>query len=430
MRQEKLLMLGSSTGTREVLQYARRIGVRTIVADYLPREQSPAKQLADEAWDIDAADLDALEAGCRANHVTAVFAATSEFCLDQAKELCARLRLPFYASEEGWRCARDKERFKQVCVRCGAAVPKQFFVDEQVREADLQDVRFPVIIKPVDSSAQQGQSVCHTPEELAAGCRKAREVSPSGRILVEEYLTGTEVGVFFFLYEGQLMITATTESMPFVVNGRMNFGFGLHRSQFHEDVIRQERKLLEKITRQMGCRNGVGFVQMIRRDGVYHYLELGYRLDAIASWTFARRFRGHSTLELMVELALGHDLKLDLERDADPEDGSCVSGAYPIWAKEGTVARIEGLDAVQAMDGVTVFLQNYHVGDTVKGVDNMRQIAFSILIEAAGYPEIGQRVAQINRTLRMMDENGKNLLMAYTEFDAYFASAEQTEHNI
>ena len=60
----------------------------------------------------------------------------------------------------------------------------------------------------------------------------------------------------------------------------------------------------------------------------------------------------------------------------------------------------------------------------------MRQIAFSILIEAAGYPEIGQRVAQINRTLRMVDENGKNLLMAYTEFDAYFASVEQTEHNI
>ena len=33
MTQEKLLMLGGSTGTREVLQYAREIGVTTIVAD-------------------------------------------------------------------------------------------------------------------------------------------------------------------------------------------------------------------------------------------------------------------------------------------------------------------------------------------------------------------------------------------------------------
>lgn len=423
MRQETLLLLGGSTGTREIIQYAKQIGVKTIVTDYLPTERSIAKQMADEAWNIDAADLDALEHACRERQVTAVFAATSEFCLDQAKALCARLDLPFYASEEGWRCARDKQRFKQVCIRSGAAVPQQFVIDEELREEELAAVRWPVIVKPVDSSAQQGLSVCHTAEELAAGCRKAREVSGSSRFLVEEYLTGTEVGIFFFLYEGQLMITATTESMPFVVNDRMNFGFGLHRSQFHEEVIAKEQAHLEEIMRRMNCRNGAGFVQTIRRDGIYHYLEFGYRLDAIASWTFARRFRGKSTLELMVELALGHDLALDLARDADKQDGEPVSGAYPIWAKPGKVAAIEGLDVVKAMDGVTVFLENYHVGDTVLAVDNMRQIAFSILIAAAGYTEIGQTVDRINRVLRMLDENGENLLIAYTGFDAYFAAS-------
>lgn len=422
MTQEKLLMLGGSTGTREVLQYAREIGVTTIVADYLPAPKNPAKQLADEAWDMDAADLDALETACRKKHVTAVFAATSEFCLDQAKALCARLGLPFYASEEGWRCARDKERFKQVCIRCGAAVPKQFFVDEEVRKSDLDDIRFPVIIKPVDSSAQQGLSVCHTPEELVKGCRKAREISHSGRILVEEYLTGTEVGIFFFLQEGKLVITATTESLPFVVNGRTNFGFGLHRSQFHEDVIRQEQRHLEDIMRDMNCRNGVGFVQTIRRDGVYHYLEFGYRLDSIASWTFARRFCGRTTLELMTELALGHSLALDLTRDADPEVDASVSGAYPIWVNAGKIVRIEGLDEIKAMNGVTVFLENYHAGDTVLAVDNMRQIALSILIGAPSYAEIGRVIDRINRTLRIVGEDGENMAMAYTGFDDYFSA--------
>ena len=56
----KVLLLGSSTGSIEIIKYLRTQDIYLIVSDYLPVEQSPAKMLADEIWDISTADVDLL----------------------------------------------------------------------------------------------------------------------------------------------------------------------------------------------------------------------------------------------------------------------------------------------------------------------------------------------------------------------------------
>ena len=58
---DKLLLLGIDTSTKYILQYARSIGVYTIISDMYPADLSPVKRLADENWQIDIKDLDRLE---------------------------------------------------------------------------------------------------------------------------------------------------------------------------------------------------------------------------------------------------------------------------------------------------------------------------------------------------------------------------------
>ena len=54
---KKLLLLGSNTGSLEIAQYVRSRGDYLIVTDYYPKEKSPAKQIADETWDISTTDI-------------------------------------------------------------------------------------------------------------------------------------------------------------------------------------------------------------------------------------------------------------------------------------------------------------------------------------------------------------------------------------
>lgn len=80
--------------SKEIIEYAKRQGVYTIVTDYLEPDKSTAKLISDEYWMINTGDIDALERKCRQESVTSVICGVSEFNLEMTMELCKRLGLP------------------------------------------------------------------------------------------------------------------------------------------------------------------------------------------------------------------------------------------------------------------------------------------------------------------------------------------------
>ena len=61
----KLLILGTSLASVEIVQIAKEKGCYTIVTDNLDPERSYAKKEADEHWKISTNELDLLEKKCR-----------------------------------------------------------------------------------------------------------------------------------------------------------------------------------------------------------------------------------------------------------------------------------------------------------------------------------------------------------------------------
>ena len=181
---EKLLMLGTSYGTLDMLAYAKSRGVYTIVTDYLPPEQSPGKQVSDEYWMINTGDVDALEAKCREEGVTGVICGISEFNLEMCMELCRRLGKPCYCTPEAWHYSRDKVDFKELCRKLGAPLPTDYYVSEALTDEELDKVVFPVVVKPVDLSCNRGISYCNNKDELREAYKLARSMSKSDKIVV------------------------------------------------------------------------------------------------------------------------------------------------------------------------------------------------------------------------------------------------------
>ena len=219
---QKLLFMGCSFGTEEALKYAKSTGVYTIVTDYNPPEISRIKRMADEYWMIDVADIDKLEEQCRKENVSGIFAATSEFCLDKTKELCERMGLPFYASDESWACTRDKTKFKRYCQECGVDTPRIWYMGKELTKDTLDIIQYPVIVKPTDSCAQQGISVCENEQELLDGFEMALSKSDSQNVIIEDYIEGVEIAPFYFFVNGKAMLSELDDLVYLPVNGRNN----------------------------------------------------------------------------------------------------------------------------------------------------------------------------------------------------------------
>lgn len=406
---KRLLFLGADSSTKEAVEYAKSQGVYTIVADYNPTEKVIEKQIADAHWEIDVSNIDALERRCREEEITGVYAGNQEFCLDQCKELCGRLGFPFYASNDGWHAARDKAFFKEVCQECGLAVPKRYQLDENLSPEDVKKIHFPVIVKPTDSCGQQGLSIVYKEDELASAFRKALDNSVKKDIIVEDYIVGDEVYLFCFIHDGKVALFALSEVMMTEVNGRMNFGLSIQHGRYNDYVEKRLLPVFEKLVKRLGCENGACVFQGICKEGVYYNLEFGYRLDGIRSWRHTKRRFGFSQLELMVDLALGIK-KPDKFWDSVIADES-VSAGYMIWIKPGEISRIEGRNALYEREDVIFILDNYKEGDIVQPNDNMRSIAFDIVIYGKTQEELGQKIDEINKILHVYDKQGNDMLI-------------------
>ncbi len=422
----KLLLLGADTSTMDAVNYAKSIGVHTIVTDYNPKEKVPAKILADEAWMIDVADTDALENRCREEGITAIYAGTHEFCLDQCRILCSRLGLPFYADNDGWKATRDKLFYKQICLECGLDIPQWIQLTENTKPDEIGKLTFPLVVKPADSCAQQGFSIVYDPAELMSAYNKALPFSAAHEIIAEEFIDGDEILVFTYIHEGRIICLGINELFKAEINGRRNFVFNAHYGRYNRYIKDKFLPKFERVVQRLGCNEGACLFQCMYKNGILYNLELGYRLDGARTWLHRQRIFKTSELELMVDLALGMIDEKKIRVLSNPAEQHIISAGLCLWSKPGTIKKITGIQEVFARSDTVVPLANFKEGDTVLRQDNMRSIAYCFMVFGKDQHELDRIIKEINETVHMYDQQDNEMLIHLGNYyDTWCAHMEQ-----
>jgi D-alanine-D-alanine ligase len=148
-------------------------------------------------------DLDALVAGLRAEPADVVFNLTERFrdvsTLDYGvAAILEMLGLPYTgASAAGLMLARDKALTKMVLAYQGLRIPHFFVCPRGQATQRPSDVRFPLIVKPLDEDASVGiaqRSVVHDDEALAERMSFIH-TRHSTAAIIEEFIAGRELYV-------------------------------------------------------------------------------------------------------------------------------------------------------------------------------------------------------------------------------------------
>lgn len=415
---EKLLFLGVDTSTAYAVNYAKKSGAWTIISDYLPKDSNPVKKLADEIWQIDLKDLDRLERQCRQAGVTGVYSGNNEFCLDQTRLLAKRLGLPFYATDKSWEWTLNKNRFKDCCQRVGLDVPRQYAVT--LEHCTLPEEAYPVLVKPVDGGGSMGISVCRNEEELRAGIERALAVSEIKEVVVEDFIQGPEVAIFYYFINEKAVIDRVFELMTYPNTSGTGRGwyYFLHSTNtgLYDEVMDGK---LQQLFQMLDCKAGIGFIQAILRDGKYYIIEMNYRIEGSAASYIQMRSRGRCAVEYMVDYALGRDLtkkQRQIIRQAYAEqNGECA--IYMPVMNPGKIQKISGLKEIEAMDGVDTTPGRYKEGDEVLDSGDMYQLACSINIWAENWEQMAEKMRTINQTFHITDEQGRELLTYYEDYE-------------
>ena len=413
LKGKRLLILGGMRFSCEIVNKAREMGIYTLVADYNRIEDSPGKQIADEAVDISVIDVDAVVSYVKNNSIDGVIVGFNDMLLPYYADICEKCGLPCYGTKEQFETLIAKDRYKALC--------RQFDVPT-IPEYDIHDenIQYPVLVKPVDNSGSRGITICHNRQELERAVEYGRKSSKIGKVIIERYMDGREVTVFWTFQDGIYYLSALANRHvkhnqgDDVIPLPVGYTFpSVFLPKYREEVEENCKRMF----RHLGLKNGMMFMQCKVEDGRCYVYDLGYRLTGSLEYKILERVCGYNPLEMMIRFALTGSMgEESIAEKAIPEFETPAFNVSCLCAP-GTIEEITGIEEVKRMPEVKSVVVAHAPGETI--TEQMRgllaQITVRVLGSVPAKKDLLPTMQHIDDTIHIIGTKGEQLLLPGVE---------------
>lgn len=210
---KKLMILGAGEMQVPVIKKSKARGLYTIVTDY--DSEAPGFKYADVALKISTVDFDEILTAGRYYNINGILT-TSDYPVNTVAKVSHELHLTSMSPEVARICTN---KYLQRNFFLENNIPSPFFQLISSKE-DLNRIEtFPLIIKPIDSSASRGVKKVKNRTELITQYDITKTFSNSGDVLVEEFISGNEYSIETFSQYGNHSIIAITDKRLIEGNG-------------------------------------------------------------------------------------------------------------------------------------------------------------------------------------------------------------------
>lgn len=271
---KKLLILNGSHSEIPLIQAGKKLGFHVITTGNDP--DLIGHNYSDEYHSADFSDLEASLALSKKLNIDAICSSANDFGAITASYVAEEMGLPGHDPYKTTLILHHKDLFKEFALKHQIPTPyAESFNDIEAALAATARYSFPLIIKPIDLTGGKGISKIHEKNEYADGIKKAFAVSRAKRIVVEEFIEGTQHSF-----------------STFIVNGKVAFYFSDNEYSYlnpylvstsaapASNVAMVAGTLIaaaEKIVELLSLENGVFHMQYIFADGEASILEITRR---------------------------------------------------------------------------------------------------------------------------------------------------------
>ena len=171
--------------------------------------------------------------------------------------------LPCYGTLQQFDVATDKAKFKKICKQFEIPVVKDYALIYPFTDAELADIQYPVVIKPVDNSGARGIFICNNADELKEKYPLALTFSKSKKVIVEKYMNSKEVTINYLMQDGEIVLSAMADRyMKNKVKEVVALPVGyIFPSQYLHSYQSDIDHKVKKMFKNLGIKNGMIFIQ-------------------------------------------------------------------------------------------------------------------------------------------------------------------------
>lgn len=410
---KKLLILGGTSISRQIVYAAHEMGIAVYVTDYY--EDSPAKKIADKSFMVSATDVDAVVHLIREESIDGVITGYADVLLPYYVQICQKANIPCYANMEAIRVTTDKALFKECCRQHSIPVVPEY----TKQDVDNDKVVYPLIVKPVDNSGARGIYICHNQKEFDEYYEKALECSPSKNVLIERFLTGLEATIFYYLHNGMAYLLGIGDRHMFKFDDEhLSLPIGYTFPSSDIDSFAKEDMHIKEMFKSLGMEEGMVFIQTFNDKGNYIVYEMGYRLTGSLEQHLMEQQYGFNHLKAMIDYAVGNEVETTRVENLNSKD--CVMANLTLLLNMGTIKEYEGIDEVKNIPGVAHIHLSYEIGHAIdeNTIGRLAQVGARVLLTANNKRELLESMDKIKSTLKAISTDGNNMFITNYSYQA------------
>lgn len=398
-----------SGGTEAVpgIRRAKDMGLHVVVSDGSPK--APGALLADSFALASTYDVNATVEAAKRYHreqrpVDGVISVAADVPFTVAS-VAAALGLPGIPLETA-QLASDKLAMKRRFAEKNIPIPWFQAVDTSEHLHELIRQRgFPLVIKPVDSRGARGVLRLSEKVDLDWAFQHARENSPTGRVMVEEYLSGPQISTESLLLPEQAYTPGFSDRnyeflecfSPFIIeNG------GEQPSTLSTSDQEAVKRCAEVAGRAMGIEAGIAKGDMVMTAEGPKVIEIAARLSG--GWFSTDQIPLATGVDLVgaaIKVALG---EVPSREELTPRYQRGVAIRY-FFPQPGIITAIHNIEKAWQIPGVYKLDFFLGPGETVEPVTNHTKRCGYVITCGADRSEAISRAAEVISTIRIETRN-------------------------
>lgn len=304
---QRILILGAGEMQLPIIQKAIAASIYTIVVDMNPK--APGLLIANKKALISTIDYDNILLLAKEEHINGILT-TSDFPVNIVARVAQKLSLPAMSINVAKICT-DKYLQRKFLKERAIKTPIFNLIGDI---SQLEGVNyFPLVIKPVDSSASRGVKKVKNRDELNFQYLKSIEYSKKGKVIVEEFLEGREFSVETITQKGITNIIAITEKL---INKSDNGSFVEDCHIIPARISKQEHKMVSdevfRAIKALEIDDSPTHTEVILNKKGAYIVEIACRLggDFITS-DLVPLATGVDMLENLLNISLGEEVNVE-----------------------------------------------------------------------------------------------------------------------
>ena len=409
----KLLILGGSNIQVNTIKKAKSIGIETIVSDY--NNINKGKKISDFSECVSTFDIESTLDVAKKYNIDGILTVGTDQPVYTVAKIQESLKLPFLINAKTALAVTNKKIMKKRFMDNNLSSNKYIIINKNFKANELKDIKFPVVMKPLDSQGQRGIFKLNSIEEIRENIDKTLSFSRSDEVIIEEYYLSDEITVSGWVKDSKTHLLTITDRLKFETNKHIGICYGHNfKSKYFDDYYLEIEEFSKNIVNVFNIENGPIYFQFLVGNEGLKINEIACRIGGAYEDILIPKVTNVDILEMLINYSLGLKVDYTALENYDITKIYEYSSVQLFFTKPGKIVDKTNLSEIKEIyDGGYNIIENQEV----KMIEDASARAGYFITFAKNRKDLDMKINSIFKQIKILNEKGDNLIITYQQFN-------------